>query len=264
MPRIAVGNHKGGSGKTASTVNLAAALAEAGHRVLVVDLDPQANASRRLGYRFDPLDPAPTISEAVHSAAEGVAARAVVHCGWPSPYRELIDLTPSRFDLENRIGEASQLGAVGRLTRALAGVDDEHTVTLIDLPPSLGHLTQLGLAAADLALCTVEPEYDSVEGAIRFRDFVTANAGELGGVAMIGYLIGRVRAQVGAHAFQLDGLAEEFGEALVWHPYIPERAAIKDAGDTGVPLRKLGGPPAAAMANMYADHAARLIKEVAR
>lgn len=260
MSRIAIGNHKGGSGKTAATVNLAAALAEAGHRVLVVDLDPQANASRRLGIGYG--DPELTTSEVVKSGEEGVAADAVITSGWPEPYGERVHLIPARFDLENRVSEAAVIGAVGRLRRALVGVDTDY-ITLIDCPPSLGHLTQLGLVAADVALCTVEPEYDSVEGAVRYRDFIAANAGELGnpGLTLLGYIVSRSRPNVGAHAFQLDGLADVFGAEKVWAPHVPERAAIKDAADSASPLRVYGGSTAREMANLYAELADRLIKE---
>lgn len=267
MPRVAIGNHKGGSGKTATTINLAAALAESGHRVLVVDLDPQANASRRLGVRFDPENPMLTISEALEVSKPGVtgaAAEATLASAWPEPYRDRVDLVPSRFDLENRISEAATVGAVGRLRRALEGADSDYAVTLIDCPPSLGHLTQLALAAADVAVTTVEPEYDSVEGALRYRDFIDANAGELGnpGLRLIGVIVGRVRSNLSAHGFQLDGLPDAFGAERIWSPTVPERAAIKDAGDTAAPLATLGTVPATGLAETYADLAARLIKEV--
>lgn len=262
MPRVALGNHKGGAGKTAATVNLAAALAEAGHRVLIVDLDPQANASRRLGIGYG--DPELTTSEVVKSGEEGVAADAITATGWPEPYASHVDVLPARFDLENRISEAAVIGAAGRLRRALSGVDEDYRITLLDCPPSLGHLTQLAMVAADRALCPVEPEYDSVEGAIRFRDFIASNAGELGnpGLAMLGYIVSRVRSQVGAHAFQLEGLDDAFGAEQIWEPHIPERASIKDAADAAVPLRVYGGSSARAMADVYSEHATRLLTEV--
>lgn len=272
--RVAIGNNKGGTGKSSATVNLAAALAEAGHRVLVIDMDPQANATRRLGLRHDPRRPVTTTSEVVASGVDGIAAAAITASRWPDPYADLVSVIPARFDLENRVSEAAVLGAHTRLARALQGADDDVAVTLIDLPPSLGHLTQLGLAAADLALCTVEPEYDAVEGALRFRDFIAQHGPQLytghrhekdarTGLRLAGYLITRVRANIGAHAFQLDGLSETFGAELVWTPYLPERAAIKDAADTAVPLRVLGGTTAREMADLYTALAARLIKELA-
>lgn len=193
-----------------------------------------------------------------------MAAEAVIASGWPEEYGQRVDLLPARFDLENRISEAAVIGAAGRLRRALSGVDEDYRVTLIDCPPSLGHLTQLGLVAADVALCTVEPEYDSVEGAVRYRDFITAHATELGnpGLRMLGYLVSRARPQVGAHAFQLEGLPETFGADQVWEPHVPERAAIKDAADAASPLR-LFGSSSREMANLYAELAERLLKEVA-
>lgn len=268
--RIAIGNHKGGSGKTATTVGLAAALAELGRRVLVVDLDPQANASRRMGVRVDPVHPIPTISEAIRASqagdAPGAAAEAIVTPGWPEPYRDRIGLVPSRFDLENRISEAATVGAVGRLRRALDGADDDFDVTLIDCPPSLGHLTQLALAAAHAAVAVLDPEYDSVEGAVRLRDFVATTGAELGNpsLRLAGVIVGRVRARLGAHSYQLEGLGDLFGPELVWSPAVPERAAIKDAADAAIPVAALGSVAAAGVAEIYRDLAARLLKEVSR
>jgi chromosome partitioning protein len=267
MPyRVVIGNNKGGSGKTATTVNLAAALAEQGRRVLVVDIDPQANASRRLGRPFNPSEPVPTTAEVVKAGMEqrGVAADAIVACGWGGDYAERIDLIPSRFDLENRVSEAGVLGSVGRLYRALDGVDDEYDVTLFDCPPSLGHLTQLGMAAATHALCTVEPEYDGVEGAVRFRDFIAESSPQLRqpGAAqelqMVGFVVTRVRGNVGAHTFQIEGLPDLFGD-LLWAPHIPERAAIKDAGDVPCPLRALGTPAAREMAGLFTELATQVM-----
>lgn len=264
-PRVAIGNNKGGAGKTASTVNLAAALAEAGRRVLVVDMDPQANASRRLGVRFDPANPLLTVSEVIEAGLRdtGTLAEAITTIDWPEPYRDRIDLVPARFDLENRVSEAGVLGAVARLRNALAGADDGYDITLIDCPPSLGHLTQLGLAAATHALTTVQPEYDAVEGAIRFADFVATRATDLGapGLRLVGVLVGQVRSRLGAHAYQLDGLPELF-DGLVWSPVVPDRAAIKEAGDGSVPLARLGTVPAVAMAEVYRELADRLWREV--
>ena len=240
--RIVVGNHKGGAGKTAYVVNTAAALATRGHRVLVVDLDPQANASRRLGFRWTPDNPVPTVSEAIKADTPGIAAQAIYRCGWDDPAAERIDLIPARFDLENRISEAGTVGAFKRLRNALEGVDDEYDITLIDCPPSLGHLTQMALAAGDGVVIVVEPEYDGVEGAVRLRDFVTTRAADLDnpGLPIIGYVVSRYRRGLGAHAYQVDGFAELFGDK-VWKPYVPERASIKDAADAAVPLHSIRG-----------------------
>lgn len=263
-PRVAIGNNKGGVGKTSVTVNLAAALAEAGRRVLVVDMDPQANASRRLGVPFEPENS--TVSEAIETGLRqrGIAAGVITGIGWPEPYASRIDLVPSRFDLENRVSEAGVLGAVTRLRTALDGADDGYDLTLIDCPPSLGHLTQLSLAAATHAVTTVEPEYDAVEGALRYRDFVEANAATLGvpQLRLVGVLVNKTRPRLGVHAFHVEGLDELFGAELVWSPPIPDRAVIKQATDDSIPLRQLGTVPATGMAEVYRELADRLWKAV--
>jgi chromosome partitioning protein len=260
--RIALGNNKGGVGKSAATINLAAGLAEEGRSVLVVPLDPQMNAERRLGIHVDEDNPVPTISEAIKDGRSGVAIDAITEVEWPEPYRSLIRVIPARYDLENRVSEAAVPGAVLRLRTALEGVDDDIDFTLFDLPPSLGHLTQLGLCATRYTLIVSEPEYDSVGSAVRMRDFIEANATVLynADIENLGFIINRYRPQLGAHNYQLEGLDERFGEGKTWMPYVEERTAIKDAADSEVPLRTLGTAVATSLANNWRDHARHLIK----
>ncbi len=259
MKVMAIGNHKGGSAKTTATVQLAAAAAQRGHRVLVVDLDPQANASRRLGFRWSADDPVPTVSEAIKSAEYGIAGAAVVRSGWANSLGERVDLIPSRWDLEQRISEAGQVGAFRRLAVALGDLPQEYDLTLIDLPPSLGHLTHLGLAAADVALAVVEPEYDSVEGATRYNDFINTHATDLGnpGLVLAGVMVARVRSGLGEHSFQIEGLPDIFGP-LLWTPHIPERAALKDASSAGVPIQDIHSPAGREVAAIFDELAGKL------
>jgi len=259
--RTALANNKGGVGKTASTVNLAAALARQDRRVLVVDMDPQANTTRRLAARLG--EDSPTVSEAIAAAAKGCAADAIVPCGWDVAYAGRISIIPSAPDLANRGGELHLLGAVRRLAKALTGVDDDYDATLFDCEPSLGHLTQLVMAAADDVLTVVEPEYDAVESAIRLRDFIEAAREDLGNpdLHVLGYLLSRVRDTLGAHKFQLAGLPAMFGDGMVWEPGIPERAAIKDANESAAPVEH-AGPVGREVAALYDAIALRYLAAV--
>ncbi|GLX06684.1 ParA family protein [Microbispora sp. NBRC 16548] len=249
--RIAQANNKGGTGKTSATVNLAAALAEHGQRVLVVDMDPQGNAGRRLAAQIDASQP--TVSDVLKALAEterpeelaGCAVDAFAPIGWPEPYSERITLIPSRPDLENRaLTEAGLLGAVQRLAVALDGADDDFDVVLIDCPPNLGHLTQLALAAADCVVIVTDAELDGIEGAIAMRDFVQHGRRRLANpdLRVLGYVVNRVDLRMGSDRYQVEEtIPETFGDEVL-EPRLPVRAVVKDAADADPPrpLRLLG------------------------
>ncbi|HEY2192797.1 MAG TPA: ParA family protein, partial [Actinomycetospora sp.] len=129
--RVALANNKGGAGKTTVTAHLAEALAARGHHVLAVDMDPQANLSRRLGYGEAELTGMVTTAEVVAANRKGCAVDGLVQCRWgliPHAGGDVvelarrIDLLPARYDLEARVAEAGQLGSHERLDLALVGV----------------------------------------------------------------------------------------------------------------------------------------------
>ncbi|MFI7360305.1 ParA family protein [Streptomyces avidinii] len=256
--RVAIGNNKGGAKKTTLTIRLAEALAKAGKRVLVIDMDPQGDASRRLGWTDDMTQN--TTSEVVFANADGVASQAIQPIGWECEYASRIALIPSRFTLEDRAVEAGQKGAWRRLRRALAGADDHFDYTLIDCPPSLGHLTQLALSASDFALATTEPEHDSVKAAIKYRDFIPASLEDLGNpdLKFIGLVVSGYDQRVGAHQGQLSGTRETFGE-MVWG-VVPERSTIVNADEYAQPLCDV--KDSAEVRAVFELLAERFIKEV--
>jgi chromosome partitioning protein len=179
-----IANQKGGVGKTTTAVNLSAALAEKGVRTLLVDLDPQANATSALGIEkregaslYGPL------------RGEGTAIEKIV----PTAYRNLF-LLPSEEDLAaSEIELAGAEGYLGRLQAALAPVREsgQFRAIIIDCPPSLGVLSMNSLAAADYLLIALQCEYLALEGLgqiLRNLDRIK-QAGvnpslELGGVVM--------------------------------------------------------------------------------
>ncbi|MBV9026070.1 MAG: ParA family protein [Streptomycetaceae bacterium] len=260
--RVAFVNNKGGVGKTTTTVRLGEALAKARFRVLVVDLDPQGNASRRLGWAYDQEAPQLTISEAIQADRPGVAAQVIQPIGWEVEYAARIALCPARLELENRMAEAGVAGAWRRLAKALDGADDGFDYTLIDCPPSLFHLTQLAMAAAHHVVAVTEPEYDSVEAAVRVRDFITQRAADLANpdLALTGVIINAMQ-NLASHSDQRDSVRELFG-GLVWDPVVRHRSLLVDADGDELPLTEVRGEKANEVRATYELLAQRFVKVI--
>jgi len=157
LPRIvAVANQKGGVGKTTTAVNLGAALAELGWRTLVVDLDPQGNATTGLGINARNLESS-VYDVLMHDVA-------LAECVEPTSVRNLF-VVPATIDLAGaEIELVPAFSRELRLKRALAEVHDEYDFMIIDCPPSLGLLTINGLAAATEVLVPIQCEYYALEG----------------------------------------------------------------------------------------------------
>lgn len=261
--RVAIGNNKGGARKSTNAVRLAEALARKGKNVLVSELDPQGNASRRLGFVYDREHPQATMSEVIEANGKGVAVHAIHPIGWGGIYRERIRVIPARFTLENRAVEAGQVGAYRRLAKALDGADDDEDYNLIDCPPSLGHLTQLALAAADCALATTEPEYDSVEAAVRYRAYVAETREDLANpnLRFAGIIAAGYDQRIGGHVGQIDNIRTLFGDTFL-SPIIPRRSAIADADEFARPLdADPGGKQAATAYDLLADSFIKAVGE---
>lgn len=161
MKRIAISNQKGGVGKTTTAINLAAALALQGQRTLLVDADPQGNATSGVGLGKREPEPGQDLLSIYDVLQEPeLIAEAIV----PTTYKNLSLLPAGRELAGAEVELVQEMARETRLKRALALVEDRYDICLIDCPPSLGLLTLNALTAAEGLLVPLQCEYFALEG----------------------------------------------------------------------------------------------------
>ena len=245
MQSIAIVNQKGGVGKTTITLGIAEAAAASGLRVLVVDLDPQANASSGLGV----WNGTPSIDDVMSEARAGSALEAICSSRWPQD-GPIPDLIPGSHLLASRepLLAADPVGAQDRMRLALAGVG--HDLVLIDCPPSLGLLSINGLFAADRAVIVTEPAAWAADGVDLMHNTVERVSGRLGTPRLAGIVANRV-GRTRDNRYWSEQLEERLGPMLL--PQTQLRAATAEAPGQSTTLRALGKRPGAAEAAAQFD-----------
>jgi cellulose biosynthesis protein BcsQ len=262
--RIVVTNNKGGAGKSMLAAALAAALARLGFDVVAADMDPQGNLTRRMGYD-ETAWPAgrPTIAEGLRLRAQAPVpfSQVAVPCLWEHELAARIMVLPSvPKELETRQREGGlENGAVYRLRRQLDAYDGPAGFTIIDVPPGLGHLTDMALAAGDAVLIVLQPEYDYVQGAVRMVDYVETERDALArpDLHVVGVVVTNVQ-DTSTHRAQLANLPALFADGIVWQPAIPHRATWSAATSDARPIELVKGWQAAELARMFDSHARQL------
>ncbi|MFN8050255.1 MAG: ParA family protein [Acidimicrobiales bacterium] len=248
---VTVVNQKGGVGKTSVTLGLASAAMAKGHKVLVVDLDPQGASTWVLGIEADRVTK--SVADVLGSNRSGSAKHAIV----PSRWGHLVDVLPSLPELQSlevlRGGlDTMLLGAKTetRLRKGLQGVTDGYGVVLVDCPPSLGALTTNGLAAASQALLVVEPTALSLRGIDPVADLIEDVWDRHNQwLDLAGVIVNRTPARSQDAELHLAQLNDIVGTKAVWEPYIPPRVAIAEAAASRRPIHAVGhkGADAAAV-----------------
>ena len=250
---IAITNFKGGSGKTTTSAHLAQYMALEGYRTLAIDLDPQASLSALFGYQPElDLTGNDTLYGAIRYDDERVPLSSLVR----KTYFDGLDIVPGNLELQEfehttpqhlsrrNGGEAGDL-FFARVQQAIASVDADYDVVVIDCPPQLGYLTLSALCAATSVLVTVHPQMLDVASMSQFL-FMTSDllsvVREAGGELnfdFLRYLVTRYEPNDGPQTQIAGFLRTQFGERVLTAPML-KSTAISDAGLTKQTLYEVG------------------------
>jgi chromosome partitioning protein len=223
---LAVANQKGGVGKTTTAINLGAGLGALERRVLLVDCDPQGNATRGLGAKA-------AIPHLYHAlTGEADIAATIRPSGFPN-----LDLVPSQRDLVGieveLVGEA---GWEGRLKGLLDQLSGRYDTILIDCPPSLGHLTVNALTAADGVIVPLQCEYFALEGISELMSTVQRIQGGLNRkLSIAGILLTMYDDRTNLSRDVADEARRHFG-SKVFDTVVPRNIRLAEAPSHGLPI----------------------------
>lgn len=243
MQTVAVLSLKGGVGKTTVVLGLASAAMRRGVRTLVVDLDPQCNATACL----EPAETSSGLREVLADPTPEVLRAAVRPAAWGPE----VDVLVGSEDGEGLNGDPPESAHLTGLPTALSKLDSliaegelPYQLVLLDCPPSLGQLTRSALIAANRALLVTEPTIFAVSGVQRaFEAVQTERERANPDLQPLGVVVNRIRQRAQEHQFRIDELREIFGP-LVMPVALPDRLAVQQTQGACLPIHRWDTPGA--------------------
>lgn len=225
---MAVANQKGGVGKTTTSINLSASLAYMGKKTLIIDNDPQGNATSGLG--IDKW----TVDKSIYdSLINDVEIRETIL----STMMENLFICPSNIQLAGaEIELVNQMTRENRLKNAIASIKDEYDYILIDCPPSLGLLTLNSLTAADTILVPIQCEYYALEGLKQLMKTVALVQKHLNPTLKVEGVVMTMYDSRTNLSFQVVESVREHFSDRVYRTIIPRNVRLSEAPSHGVPI----------------------------
>lgn len=269
MQVVATLSLKGGVGKTTVALGLAGAAQRHGVSTLVVDLDPQANATTAL----DPEPTTATVADVLDEPRRAVVERAIAPSAWGEGLDVLVGAEQTERHNHPDPG-AAQLHRLDRALQRLAGElladggdglgEERYRLVVVDCPPSLGQLTRSALSAADRAILVTDPTMFSVSGVQRAFDAVqTERERSNDRLQPLGVLVNRVRPRNTEHEFRIAELRELFGP-LVFNSVLPDRSAVQQAQGACLPIQAWDTPGAREISAVFSSLLGRVLRSASR
>ncbi len=236
---ISISSLKGGVGKTTITLGLASAAFARHLRTLVVDMDPQCDATTGLGVDSSGAE---SIADVLRGPKESVVSRVIRSSRWAHGRKDVVDVIPGSPHAVNFDEPHPKAKDLWKLEEALAAVESNYDVVFIDCPPSLNALTQTAWTASDQVLIVSEPGLFSVAAAARaLRAIADANDERKdGSLRPAGIVINRFRSQSIEHQFRVSEIREMFGDQVL-DIQLPERSSLQQAQGAAKPVHSWAG-----------------------
>ena len=245
---LSVSSLKGGVGKTTVTLGLASAAFAKGLSTLVVDLDPQSDVSTGMDIA---VAGHLNVADVLASPKEKIVRSAIAASGWTKGRPGTIDVLIGSPSAINFDGPHPSIRDIWKLEEALAHVEKDYELVLIDCAPSLNALTRTAWAASDRVAVVTEPGLFSVAAADRaLRAIEEIRRGLSPRLQPLGIIVNRARVQSLEHQFRIKELRDMFGP-LVLSPQLPERTSLQQAQGAAKPLHIWPGESAQEMARNF-------------